>query len=105
MSNLVDDPPLVLGLLEMRVREEEEHFLELAFLEEVWQVLHGVGPKAGDVGVAAGILQPQRFDPVLDVVRDLHPDLHSDHQLFRKHCGKLDQKASIATADVGENNL
>ena len=105
ISNLVDDPPLVLGLLEMRVRKEEEHFFELALLEEVWQVLHGVGAKAGDVGVAARILEPQRSDPVLHVVGDLDPDLHSHHELFGKHGGQLNKEASVAAADVGEDNL
>ena len=53
-ERLVDDPPLVLGLLEVGVGEEEEHLLELSLPEEVGEVLHGVGPQAGDVAVSAG---------------------------------------------------
>ena len=45
--------------------------------EEVGEVLHGVGPDAGDVGELARVVQPQRPDLVPHVVRHLHPDLHS----------------------------
>ena len=87
LINLVDDPPLVLGFLEVRVREEEEHFLELALLEEVGQVLHRVRPQAGDVCVATRILKSERSDPILNVIRYLDSDFHSDHKLVREHGG------------------
>ena len=50
-QRLVDDPPLVLGLLEVRVREQEEHLAQLTLAEEVGEVLHGVGAETRDVGV------------------------------------------------------
>jgi hypothetical protein len=43
-ERLVDDAPLVFGFLEVRVREQEEHLGELAFPEEVGQILHGIAP-------------------------------------------------------------
>ena len=69
-QRLVDDPPLVLGLLEVRVGEEEEHLLQLPFPEEVGQVLHGVGPQAGDVAVAParGVLLAQSGDSAVQRV-------------------------------------
>ena len=39
----VDDAKAVLGLLKVRIREEEEDFVELAFVEKVGEELHGVG--------------------------------------------------------------
>ena len=48
----------------MRVWKEEEHLLELSLPEEVGEILHGVGPEAGDVAVPAGrgMLLPQSGD-------------------------------------------
>jgi hypothetical protein len=57
MSDLVDDPPLVLRLLEMWIRKEEEHFLQLTLDEEVRKVFHRVRSKTSYVRVAAWILQ------------------------------------------------
>ena len=42
------------SLLEVGIWEEEEHLLELSLPEEVGEVLHGVGPEAGDVAVPTG---------------------------------------------------
>lgn len=105
LSYLIDDPPLVLGLFKMRIRKEEEHLFQLPFLEKIWQVLHGIGAKAGDVVVASRILKPQSSNSVLDVVRDLDPDFHTDHQLVRKHGRQLNEESAIATADVGKSHL
>ena len=68
MKNLIYDPPLVFGFLEMRVRKEEKHFLELPLLEKIWQVLHCVRTKTGDVRVISRILKPQGANPVFDIV-------------------------------------
>ena len=48
----------------MRVWKEEEQLLELSLPEEVGEILHGVGPEAGDVAVPAGrgMLLPQSCD-------------------------------------------
>lgn len=74
----VDDPPLVLRLLEVRVRIQEKHFLELSLVEIVCEIFHGVGANAGDVLVLAWMQMSQHFDPVLYEVADFHSDLHSD---------------------------
>lgn len=50
-----NDPPFVLGLLKVGVREEEEHLSELSFKKEVGEVLHGIATNAGDVLVARWI--------------------------------------------------
>ena len=59
-QRLVDDPPLVLGLLEMRIREQEEHFRELPLPEEIGQIFHGVTPETGDVSELSWILRSER---------------------------------------------
>ena len=52
----------------------------LAFAEEVRQMLHSIGPNTGDVVVAAGMLQSESLDSVVDIITDLDPDLHAQHQ-------------------------
>ena len=64
-------------LLEVWVREQEEHLRELTLLEEVGQVLHGVTPETGNVCVLARVLGPQGNHSVLHIIRNLHTDLHS----------------------------
>ena len=44
-----DDARLVLAGFEVRVREAEEDFLQLVFVEEVGEEFHRVGPDAGYV--------------------------------------------------------
>jgi hypothetical protein len=48
----------MVGSLEVRVREQKEQLSELALLEEVGQVLHGVGADAADVLVLPWVLTP-----------------------------------------------
>ena len=87
-----DDPPLELGLLEVRVREEEEHLGELPLPVEVWQELHRVGADHRHVLVLVRVLLPQRLNPVGDIVRHLHTDFHPQHQLVREQRRKVHYK-------------
>ena len=91
-QRVADDAPPMIRLLEVRIlpalgrsaascvaaearREthwkEEEHLPKLPLAEVVWQVLLGVGAQAGDVGVLARVLLPQRQDALLHVLCDL----------------------------------
>lgn len=51
----IDDSPLVLWLLEMRIRVEEEHLGQLALVEVVGEIFHRVRSEARDVVVFARI--------------------------------------------------
>ena len=53
-------------------REEEEHFLQLALAEVVWQILLGIGAQAGDVGVLPWVLLPEGCNALPHVLCDLH---------------------------------
>lgn len=49
------------------------------FREEVRQEFHRVRANDGHVRVLAGVLLPQSFNAVGDVVGHFHADLHADH--------------------------
>ena len=66
-QGLIDDSPLVLGFLEVRVREEEKHFFQLTFGKETRQVLHRIPPNAGDVTILSWLFQPQGFNPLKEI--------------------------------------
>ena len=64
----------MLARFEMRVREAEEYFGELGFVEEVREEFHSVGAQAGDVlveGARGRVLGAEGGDAVLDVGCDL----------------------------------
>ena len=85
--------------LEMRIRVKEEHLAELAFVEEVGEIFHGVRANACDVVVFSRVQNAQHFDSVLDVVGNLHTNFHADRNLVRIGFTKRDEKATIAAAD------
>jgi len=64
--------------LEMRIREAEEDFLELVFLEEVWEKLHRICPNAGSIleQQRSFVLGSQSLDPFFNKFRDLCSNFH-----------------------------
>ena len=78
-QGLIDNPPLVLGFLEVRVREQEEHFGQLTLPEEIGQIFHGISPEASHVSELSRVLRSESRDFVFHIIRDLHSDLHPCH--------------------------
>lgn len=95
----------MLRLLEVRIRVQEEHLRQLPLAEEVRQILHGVRPQTGDVLVLVLVLRTQSFDPVHDVVGNLHADFEPQGELVREEFSESDQEASVPAADVSEFHL
>ena len=64
---------------EVRIWKAQENLSKLSFLEEVWEKFHRVGTQTGDILVEAAVrvLIPQCFDPVLNKLGHLGPDLHA----------------------------
>lgn len=95
----VDNPPLVLWSLEMRIRIQEEHFLELSLVEVISEIFHRVGANACDVLVLSRVDFPQHFNAILNVVRNFNSDFHADGNLVGKRFAKADQESSVAASD------
>lgn len=84
-QNCANDASLVLGSLEVRIRIEKEHLLQLVLVEVMRQVFHGIGADASYVPVAAGVLRSEGLDAVYYIVGHLDPNLHAQRQAVRKH--------------------
>eukprot|EP01139_Manchomonas_bermudensis_P010786 Amastigsp_a341109_223.p2 type:complete len:218 gc:universal Amastigsp_a341109_223:693-40(-) len=98
-----DDAPLEVFCFEMRVREQKEHLGELSALEKVREILHRVGSAHGDV-VAKVVVRPERFDPLLHVLRDLGSNLHPQHEFVGKQRRERDEQAAVPASYVRELN-
>lgn len=87
-QTLRDDSRLVLSLLKVRIREEEEHLFQRAFAEKVGQKLHRIHPHDADVLEQRCFLLSQGINLVLDIVSDLRADFHPKNALLRKDLGQ-----------------
>lgn len=87
----------------MRIRIEEEHLAELALVEEVGEIFHGIRANACDVIIFSRVQNAQHFDSVLDVVGNFHTNLHADGNLVGESFTKRDEKPSVAAADYGKS--
>ena len=67
-QGLINDPPLVLGFLEMWIREQKKHFGQLALPEEIRQIFHGISPEASHVSVLSRVLRSEGSDLVFHIV-------------------------------------
>lgn len=101
----VDDPPLVLGLLEVGIGEEKEQFCELALLEEVGEVLHGVGANHGNVAVASRVIVSQCRDAVVNIVAHFDANFDAQHASGGVERREGHQQTTVATAYVCEPYL
>lgn len=96
----------MLALFEMRIREQEEQFRQLALFEKVWQEFHGVHSHDGDVLVVVRIIGvTESLDALIHIILDLHTDFHAHHQGVREKRGKGDHQATIPAPNIGKLDL
>ena len=78
---------------------------DLSFLKEIGQVFHGVRSDTSDVVELVGVLDPQRLDPVHDIIRHFDSYFHAQAQFVGKHFAQRDQQTAVAAADIAKFHL
>lgn len=95
----VDDSPLMLRSLEVWIGIQEKHFRELTLVKVVCEEFHRVGSDTSDVPILPRVQLTQHSNAILNVVTDLHTDLHSYRNFVGKSLAEAYEESSITAAN------